>query len=310
VPRGFAFRAPFCDLFSRRSPFAAIPSCNRQHQEPHRVALTGIDLEPRLIEELTALVSHAAAAVMRIRATTISVRQKADASPVTAADEVSEDIIAEGLRRLMPGLDVISEEAAAHTAPQSAARAFALVDPLDGTREFIAGRDEFTINLAIVANGRPVFGLVSAPALHCIWRGVAARGAERLQLAPGALPHDARERTAIHTAPPREDCLRALASRSHLDADTAAWLVRHPGADIISCGSAVKFCRIAEGSADVYPRLAPTMEWDVAAGDAVLTAAGGAVLTPDGEPLTYGRIDRDLRIPAFIAWGRAPNLAS
>jgi 3'(2'), 5'-bisphosphate nucleotidase len=272
----------------------------------HRVAMTGIDLEPRLIEELTALVSQAAAAVMRVRASTISVREKADASPVTAADEASEDIIAEGLRRLMPGLDVISEEAAARAVPQAAARTFALVDPLDGTREFIAGRDEFTINLAIVTGGRPVFGLVSAPALHCIWRGVIARGAERLQLAPGASPHDASERTAIRTSPPREDRLRALASRSHLDADTAAWLAQHSGVEVSSCGSAVKFCRIAEGAADVYPRLAPTMEWDVAAGDAVLTAAGGAVLTPDGLPVTYGRVDRGLRIPAFIAWGRAP----
>ncbi len=263
-------------------------------------------LEPRLADELTALVSNAAKAVMDIRSIPFSVRQKQDTSPVTAADEASEEIIASGLQRLLPGLDIISEEAATHTAPQSAASVFALIDPLDGTREFIAGRDEFTINLAIVVEGRPVFGLVSAPALQSIWRG-SANGAERLNLAPGAPPQDASGRMQIRTAPAHHNRLRALVSRSHLDAQTTAWLAERSGVELMECGSAVKFCRVAEGAADIYPRLAPTMEWDVAAGDAVLTAAGGAVLTPEGKRLIYGRIDRGLRIPGFLAWGSAPQ---
>lgn len=261
-------------------------------------------LHPHLIDELTALLSRAAEAVMRIRMSPLTVRQKSDASPVTAADEASEEIIAEGLRRVLPGTAVISEEAAAKAAPQSAAPLFALVDPLDGTREFIAGRDEFAINLAIVADSRPVLGLVAAPALQTIWRSAATGGAERLQLAPGALREVCRP-VAIHTAAPHAR-LRALVSRSHPEERTAAWLAQQGAVEKMPCGSALKFCRIAEGAADVYPRLAPTMEWDVAAGDAVLTAAGGAVLTPDGDQLHYGQAGRGLIIPAFIAWGRSP----
>jgi 3'(2'), 5'-bisphosphate nucleotidase len=259
-------------------------------------------LQSRLIDELTALVSLAAKAVLDIRSSPLDVRQKSDASPVTAADEASEEIVAEGLRRLLPGVDVVSEEAAAKAAPRSIASTFVLVDPLDGTREFIAGHNEFAINLAIVAEGRPVFGLVAAPALHMIWRSKASGGAERLHLAPGA--SEASETADIRTATPG-DRLRALVSRSHLDDRTAAWLERR-SAGRTPCGSSLKFCRVAEGAADIYPRLAPTMEWDVAAGDAVLTAAGGAVLTPEGEPLRYGKIDRGLLIPEFIAWGSPP----
>ncbi len=261
-------------------------------------------LQSSLIGELTALVSRAAAAIMQIRSSTVAVRHKSDASPVTAADEASEDIIAEGLRRLLPGIDVISEEAAAKAAPRSIASTFVLVDPLDGTREFIAGHDEFAINLAIVAERRPVFGLISAPALQTIWRCKASGGAERLHLAAGE--SEARETADIRTTAPH-DCLRALVSRSHLDERTTAWLAQRAGVEMISCGSSLKFCRVAEGAADIYPRLAPTMEWDVAAGNAVLTAAGGAVLTPDGQPLLYGHIDRGLVIPEFVAWGSPPS---
>lgn len=260
-------------------------------------------LQPHLVDELTALLSRAAAAIMQTRMSPLAVRHKSDASPVTAADEASEDIIVGGLARLLPGLAVVSEEAATQAAPRSLAATFALIDPLDGTREFVAGHDEFAINLAIVAEGRPVFGLICAPALQTAWRCTASGGAERLRLAPGdAQP---REVANIRTSFPH-DCLRAVVSRSHLDGKTTAWLAQRGGVEMISCGSSVKFCRIAEGSADIYPRLAPTMEWDVAAGDAILTAAGGAVLTPDGRPLTYGRTDRGLIIPEFIAWGSPP----
>ena len=127
-----------------------------------------------------------------------------------------------------------------------------------------------------------------------------------MRLVPGAPFQDARDSTGIRVAIPAANRLRAVVSRSHLDERTTAWLAQRAGVELMPCGSALKFCRIAEGSADIYPRLAPTMEWDVAAGDAVLTAAGGAVLTPDGEPLTYGQTGRGLRIPDFIAWGRPP----
>lgn len=263
-------------------------------------------LQPRLVDEMTDLVSRAAAAVMKIRSSALAVRHKSDSSPVTAADDASEDIIARGLQQLLPGLDIISEEAAAHSAPQSVGATFALIDPLDGTREFVAGHDDFTVNLAIIAQGRPVVGLVAAPALQLVWRSKAEGGAERLHLQPGATSQEARDRTDIRTAMPEANRLRALVSRSHLDERTTAWLAQRSGVALTACGSSLKFCRLAEGSADVYPRLAPTMEWDVAAGDAVLTAAGGAVLTPDGAPLVYGQTGRGLRIPEFIAWGRPP----
>lgn len=279
---------------------------NCDPMEPGRTARTKEFLEPRLIDELTALVSRAAGAVMDVRSSALAVRQKPDASPVTAADEASEEIIAGGLRRLLPGLDIVSEEAAARSAPRSVTSAFALVDPLDGTREFIAGHDDFAINLAIIAEGRPVFGLVAAPALQMFWRRGAEGGAERLRLAPGAPLQHARDKIEIHTAIPPAGRLRALVSRSHLDQRTTAWLAQHAGVELMPCGSALKFCRVAEGAADIYPRLAPTMEWDVAAGDAVLTAAGGAVLTPEGQPLVYGQTGRGLRIPDFIAWGAPP----
>ena len=262
-------------------------------------------LPPEIIDELTAIVSQAAKAVMVVRGSALAVQQKADSSPVTKADHASQEIILAGLFRLLPGLPVIAEEANAQ--PAITGDVFALVDPLDGTREFIEGREEFTINLALIRAGRPVFGIVAAPALDLVWRGLAGSFAERLHLAPGAAPQDAKARTRIAVAGKPHSPLRVMVSRSHLDPQTRNWLARHPSHEMISCGSAVKFCQLAEGKADIYPRLAPTMAWDVAAGDAVLTAAGGAVRRPEGGPLLYGpnaqEGTQDWRIPAFIATG-------
>ncbi|MGD9922460.1 MAG: 3'(2'),5'-bisphosphate nucleotidase CysQ, partial [Pseudorhodoplanes sp.] len=179
---------------------------------------------------------------------------------------------------------------------------FILVDPLDGTREFIDGRDEFTVNIAIVRNGRPVAGIVGAPALGIIWRGAMGTGSDRIRLRPGAAAKDADERMVLRTQAHRKGPWRAMVSRSHLDPRTEQWLTRFPAVERMDCGSSVKFCRIAEGAADVYPRLGRTSEWDIAAGDAVLSAAGGAVLTPEGEPVHYGQIARDLKVPCFVAW--------
>jgi 3'(2'), 5'-bisphosphate nucleotidase len=254
-----------------------------------------------LIDDLTAIVSRAAAAIQRV-APQAAARMKADRSPVTDADEAAEAVILEALARLMPGVPVVSEEAAARATPPRLGTRFILVDPLDGTREFLAGLDEFTVNLAIVADGVPAVGIIAAPAQGRIWRGMIGRGAERLDLAAGAAAPAARNVTPLHPRPRPTSGLVAAVSRSHLDPRTAAFVARLPQAEQMVCGSSLKFCRLAEGSADVYPRLGPTREWDIAAGHAVLAASGGTVTAPDGAPLAYGRTDEDFRIPGFIAW--------
>ena len=262
------------------------------------IALTG-----RLLEELTTLVSVAGAAILAVRARSLDARTKADLSPVTACDHAAEAVILEGLARLLPGVAVVSEEASDCALPVSLPDNFILVDPLDGTRELVAGRDEFTVNVAFVSGGRPRLGIVAAPAQGVLWRGIEGQGAERLRLSAGAPAGAAQERTAIRTRPLPRAGLVAAVSRSHLDAETEAFLARLPVIGRLACGSAVKFCQLAEGAADVYPRLSTTCEWDVAAGHAVLTAAGGTVVTPEGAPLNYGWISRDCRVPAFVAWG-------
>ena len=171
-----------------------------------------------------------------------------------------------------------------------------LVDPLDGTREFIAGRDEYTVNIGLVSDGAPILGIIVAPALGLIWRGIVGRGAERLEFSSGEISQP----QPIHTRTRPAGELIVMVSRSHLDAPTQAYLDALPHTRRIACGSSVKFCRLAEGVADHYPRLGPTRDWDVAAGHAVLTGASGSVIEPDGSPLRYGT--PELRIPAFLAW--------
>jgi 3'(2'), 5'-bisphosphate nucleotidase len=256
-----------------------------------------------LLDRLTTIVSAAAAAILEVRAGSLDTRTKADSSPVTAADHAAEAVILAGLAHELPGVPVVSEEAAGQAPPAHLPDTFILVDPLDGTREFIAGRDEFTVNVAIVRAGRPVLGIVAAPALAMLWRGAEAVPAERLRLSPGAPASAAQERTAIRCRALPNGGLVAAVSRSHLDGQTEAFLARLPHVDEIVSGSALKFGRVAEGVADLYPRLAPTCEWDVAAGHAVVAAAGGVITTPEGAPLPYGRIAEQFRIPAFIAWG-------
>jgi 3'(2'), 5'-bisphosphate nucleotidase len=256
-----------------------------------------------LLDELTSIVSAAAAAIIAACAGSLDTRTKADLTPVTAADHAAEAVILERLARLLPDTCVVSEEAVGRALPDRIPDRFVLVDPLDGTRELVAGRDEFTINLAIVDGGRPRLGIVAAPAQGLLWRGIEGSGAERLWLSPGAPANAAQGRSIIRTRPAPGAGLVAAVSRSHLDPQTEALLARLPIAARHACGSALKFCQIAEGSADVYPRLSPTCEWDVAAGHAVLAAAGGVVTTPEGAPLSYGRIAENFRVPAFVAWG-------
>lgn len=263
-----------------------------------------------LIDHLTTIVSRAAAAILAVRESALNPRTKADQSPVTAADDASEAIILEGVARLLPGVPIISEEASTRVAVGTIGNDFILVDPVDGTRELLAGRDEFTINLGLVRAGLPAIGIVAAPALGLVWRTAPGGGAQRFRLAPGAAAGAAAEVAAIRTRPMPKTGIVAAVSRSHFDPATDAFLARLGPVTRLASGSAIKLCRVAEGTADIYPRLAPTHQWDVAAGHAILAAAGGTVTTPDRLPLSY-RPDADgLRVPGFIAWGDPSAVAT
>ncbi len=235
------------------------------------------------------------------------VELKDDSSPVTAADKESDALIVDELTALAPGITVISEESVCSPVADPGQRFF-LVDPLDGTREFIEKRAEFTVNIALIEHGTPVFGLVYAPALSEIYLTLGTDQAVRGRLDPGAdLPDfETMAWERLHTRSPATGGVVAAVSRSHLDDATTAFLARHAIAETISGGSSIKFCLLARGEADVYPRFGRTMEWDIAAGHAVLAAAGGVVIDENGEPLRYGKIGRNLDNPAFIAWGKKP----
>jgi 3'(2'), 5'-bisphosphate nucleotidase len=263
----------------------------------------GSDISPpqaaQLLDDLTALVARACAEISAVSPETVVRRVKPDQSPVTAADEASEAVILHGLARMLPDIPIVSEESADAKKSPSLTGTFIVIDPLDGTREFLAGRDEFTVNLAIVTRGVPVAGIISAPKRGQLWRGVVGEKAERLRL----LPDGADQAQTITTRRwPDADPVAAV-SRSHMDAATDAFVKALGSITRAASGSAIKFCQIAEGNADVYPRLGTTCEWDVAAGHALVTAAGGVVTTPLGTALTYGRAAENFRVPAFIAWG-------
>jgi 3'(2'), 5'-bisphosphate nucleotidase len=251
-----------------------------------------------LLDGLSQLVAKAAAAITAMAADDISMRRKPDGSPVTAADEAAEAVVLDGLARLLPGVPVVAEEQAARTGAPPISSTFVLVDPLDGTKEFLAGRDEYTVNVALVSRGVPVLGIVAAPALGLLWRGAGDK-AERLRLPDAA----AQGAEPIHTRTWPQHGATALVSRSHSDSATDAFLARLPKTQRLACGSSLKFCRIAEGAADIYPRLGRVSEWDIAAGHAVVAAAGGKVTAPNGRPLTYGHAAEGFRVPGFVAWG-------
>jgi 3'(2'), 5'-bisphosphate nucleotidase len=198
----------------------------------------------------------------------------------------------------------VSEERT-HLAKLPYRDSFFLIDPLDGTKEFVAGRAEFTVNLALVTGGVPLLGIVAAPALGLIWRGIVGRGAERLTLNDPKFPGGAPRVEPIRTrpCPPRGNPWTVAVSRSHGDDRTEAFIAARPGAVRAELGSAVKFGRVAEGAVDIYPRLSPTCEWDVAAGHAVVTAAGGKITDSNGAPLHFGTGREDFIVPEFIAWG-------
>jgi 3'(2'),5'-bisphosphate nucleotidase len=239
-------------------------------------------------------------AVMEVYRNGCEIDVKGDGSPVTIADQRSEAIVCRHLDQALHVPPIVAEESVATGKPLTRADRFLLIDPLDGTREFIARNGEFTINVALVDRGRPMAGAVYAPALARLWLGGDRAFVCEVPVGAG-LPDALRRRRVRARAAPSG--LVALASRSHGDAETEAFLQTLPIAERLSKGSSLKFCVIAEGSADVYPRFGPTMEWDTAAGDAVLRAADGVVLALSGAPLVYGKIDAGLRNPPFIAWG-------
>jgi 3'(2'), 5'-bisphosphate nucleotidase len=257
------------------------------------------DAAAALIEPLTDLVVRAGAAILAVNRQAMRVDGKPDGTPVTEADVAADRIIGEGLARLFPDVPALSEERV-HLAKPSYRGSFFLVDPLDGTKEFVAGRAEFTVNLALVTNGTPLLGIVGAPALGLVWRGLVGRGADRLRT-NGSVAE------AIHTRalPKRGAPWIAAVSRSHRDIRTEAFIEARPGAIRQVLGSAVKFGRVAEGAIDIYPRLGPTCEWDVAAGHALVTAAGGKVTDAQGNDVQFGRGHEGFIVPEFIAWGDA-----
>ena len=231
---------------------------------------------------------------------------KADKSPVTIADRESEEIILEALAKVAPDIPVVSEEAASAGQFPVHGRTFFLVDPLDGTKSFLRREPHFTINIALIEDRRPIFGLLYAPAIPDFYVTLATNkvGAARLD------PHS-RVRTLadcqlemLHTRIADPSRISALTSHAHLNAETRQLLDRYRVVDRRAVSSSLKFGLLARGEADVYPRVGPTNEWDTAAGHAVLAAAGGAVLTLDGAHLGYGK--PGFHNPAFVAWGRTP----
>ena len=257
------------------------------------------DAAAALMEPLTELVARAGAAILAVNRAAMRIDGKLDGSPVTEADLAADRIIADGLARLFPAVPALSEERADLAKPPYEG-SFFLIDPLDGTKEFVAGRGEFTVNVALVTHGAPLLGIIGAPALGLIWRGLVGRGAERLATSDGAL-----RAVPIHTRPfpAAGSPWTAAVSRSHGDARTEAFIDSRPGAIRQRLGSAVKFARVAEGAVDIYPRLAPTHEWDIAAGHAIVSAAGGRITDAQGADLQFGKGVKDFIVPAFIAWG-------
>ena len=246
-----------------------------------------------LLAELTPLIHEAGALVMRVYATDFEVEIKGDESPVTLADQCAEKVIFEGLRRIAPGIPVVGEEAASAGENPDVSDRFWLVDPIDGTKEFINRNGEFTVNIALIDHGVPVLGLVLAPALGTLYAG--GRGV-------GAWVEVGNERRPISVRSVPADGLTVVGSRYHgNDAAVDAFLAGRLVAAHRMVGSSLKLCILAEGIADVYPRFGRTMEWDTAAGDAVLRAAGGAVQTLDGAPMRYGKTA--FENPDFVAWG-------
>ncbi len=261
--------------------------------------------QSRLLEDLIAIAIDAGSAAMEVYRSDFAVERKSDSSPVTEADRRADAIIVERLARIAGSIPALSEESAdSWRTPDDALKEFFLVDPLDGTREFLSRNGEFTVNIALVRDTRPILGVVHAPAVGRLYAAAPGIPAFRVAVSEaGQL--SGRELIRARPVPARR--LTAVASRSHRSAETDDFLASLDVAAFDASGSSLKFCRVAEGSADVYPRFGRTMEWDTAAGQAVLEAAGGRVVVhPGGDSLAYGKSERGFDNPNFIAWGAVP----
>lgn len=254
-------------------------------------------LDAALRERVIEIAEQAGAAIMQVYASGFDIEQKADDSPVTTADLAAHRLIVQGLSQLTPDIPVLSEESAQVSwETRRQWQRYWLVDPLDGTREFIKRNGEFSVNIALIEGGVSVFGVVQAPVTGLVWH--AERGA-------AAYRREGQQQDAISTRVPPAVPLRVAASRSHRSERTQTLLARMGEIELIAQGSSLKFCRIAEGTLDVYPRLGPTSEWDTAAGQCVLEAAGGVLLAADsGQPFHYNQRPRLLN-GDFVALGDA-----
>ncbi len=260
-------------------------------------------LTPEILHKVTEIAQEAGRAIMQVYAKPIDVTHKDDKSPVTDADHAAEAIILRGLKSLPVSFPIIAEEEmAAGREPATTRGVFWLVDPLDGTKEFIKKNGEFTVNIALIVERKPLLGVVSAPAFDRLWRGLQSPSESYAEeISKGAV-----KRIETRLAPDKG--LTIFASRTHSswkNHDLEGFLEQFRIAERKEAGSSLKFCLIAAGEADLYPRFGPTMEWDTAAGQAVLEAAGGSVTTVEGEPFLYAK--PSFRNPHFVAWGEKKN---
>ncbi len=264
-----------------------------------------IQSDHAFMEALVRIAVSAGDLIMEHYGDSIQVVHKDDKSPVTAADQEAEALILSELKVIAPGVSVIAEEQAAAGNIPAIGDEFFLVDPLDGTREFINRNGEFTVNIALIRNQVPVCGTVVAPALGIAYFGHRGHGACAATLVDGngASSFDLSAARPLSVRSANPEGLVAVASRSHRSDETQRFLDDHRVVDCISAGSSLKFCLVAEGKADMYPRLGRTMEWDTAAGHAVLSAAGGSVTQIDGSPFLYGKSGKGFANPHFIARG-------
>ena len=266
-------------------------------------------------KELAAALTHTARSagelILRYRGQNSDVTLKDDGSPVTHADQVAEELILNDLARYAPGVAVVAEESVA-VLPDgfNPDEPFFLVDPLDGTKDFIQGGKEFTVNIALVKRRQPVFGIIYAPALEVLYATLSTSEAVCARLAPDrSEPLEALTLAPMRTRPADMARLKVLVSRSHRTSETDDFVAGLRASEMVQLGSSLKFAVLADGGADLYPRLSPTFEWDTAAGHAILSAAGGSVRTLDGEPLVYGKREVNLLNPSFIAYGREETAA-
>lgn len=260
-----------------------------------------------LCHALLAPMHEAGRAIMAVRQRTIMVEQKDDGTPVTAADIAANKILINALQKFTPDIPIVSEEVANTFDDAALAKEFWLIDPLDGTREFIEGRDDFTVNIGLVRNGSPTFGMIYAPARNAFYMTRGPARAIFLEL-DVSTPTPSLETASTQYLDARRDTdagpVMICASRSHRNPAIEKYLERFKGNELLEIGSSLKFCLVAAGRADVYPRFGNTHEWDTAAGHAIVLAAGGTVTKIDGSEFRYGKASENFLNPEFLASGK------